>query len=481
MSDMGLSIAASGLAADTALLDTASNNLANIDTPGYVAEQVNLSPEAAAGPLGAGQGVLIGSITQLQDAVYAVANTAAEGVAGSANQTSEILGSIESIFPEPSNSGIASQLTTLWSSLSTLAANPNEVGAEQAAAGAAQSVATSINAAYSQLSALAASLQGQIGSGANDGGTLAQANALLGQIAQNNVSIIAGDTAGQNVNELHDENTAAVNQLAGMLGVSTATAVNGSTTVYLNGVQLVSGDVAQTLTTTGSSSTANLAVATTNGVTLASQGSIGATLAAVNTTIPGYASQLDAVADGLATSMNTLQANGLSSSGEAGSAIGTGTVLPNIFVDGGSTGYTTSSVGFNSAATISVSAALLADPSLFATAAAPSGSNSNAIGTATLDGSNAQAMAALASSPSGADATYATLIGSLGTEAQNATTASTTASALATTASNNLSSFAGVNENTEEVDILAAQNAFQANSQVVSAITACFDSLLQAV
>ena len=42
MSDFGLSIAASGLMADSAELDTASNNLSNINTPGYAKEVVNL-------------------------------------------------------------------------------------------------------------------------------------------------------------------------------------------------------------------------------------------------------------------------------------------------------------------------------------------------------------------------------------------------------------------------------------------------------
>lgn len=55
MSDFGLSIAASGLSADSAELDTASNNLSNINTAGYAQESVDLTPEAAAGPLEAGQ------------------------------------------------------------------------------------------------------------------------------------------------------------------------------------------------------------------------------------------------------------------------------------------------------------------------------------------------------------------------------------------------------------------------------------------
>ncbi|HEY5302567.1 MAG TPA: flagellar basal body rod C-terminal domain-containing protein [Acidimicrobiales bacterium] len=183
--------------------------------------------------------------------------------------------------------------------------------------------------------------------------------------------------------------------------------------------------------------------------------------------------------------MNSLQANGLDAHGDPGSAVagpGTGTVLPNVFVNGGSAStYTTTSAGFNSASTITVSAALLANPTQVATAAAPSAGNSNVVGTPTLDGTNAQLMASLASSSPGPNSLYQSLIGALGTQASNALNASTVATTQATTASNNLSSTSGVNENTQEVDILQAQNAFQANSKVVSAITSCFQSLLQAV
>ena len=161
MSDFGLSIAASGLNADTAELDTASNNLSNINTPGYAQEVVNLSPEAAAGPLQAGRGVTVASVSELTDAVYESANVAAEGVQGAANQTNQVMSSIEAVFPEPSSDGLSAQLSTFWSDLSTLAANPNQAGAQQTVAADASGLAEALNSTSTQLSQLSSSLQSE--------------------------------------------------------------------------------------------------------------------------------------------------------------------------------------------------------------------------------------------------------------------------------------------------------------------------------
>ncbi len=482
MSDFGLSIAASGLIADSAELDTASNNLSNINTAGYAQEVVNLAPEAAAGPLEAGRGVTVASVSALTDAVYQAANVAAEGVQGAASTTNQVMSSIEAVFPEPNSDGLSAQLATFWGDLSTLAANPNQAGAQQTVAADASGLANALNTTSTQLSELGASLQSEVGTGSGDSGTLAQANGLLSQVAQLNQGIVAGDAAGQNVNALGDERRSAVDQLAGLLGISTSTAPDGALTINSGGVQLVSGNVAETLVSTGSAATEDLGVATSSGVALQPGGSIGADLTAVDTTLPGYQSQLSAVANALAGNLNTLQANGMAANGDPGSAIAggfTGTVLPNIFVDQGSAStYTPTST---SAATIAVSPGYLSDPSLIATAAAPGPGNSNVIGSATLDSANAQAMAALAGSTAGPDSLYQSLIGTLGTEASNATGTSTAASNLATTAASNLASISGVNQNQQEVDILSAQNAFQAASQAINAINQSFQSLLQAV
>ena len=485
MSDMGLSIAASGLAAETALINTATTNLANVSTPGYATETANLSPEAAYGPLGVGQGVVVTSVSQLNDIVYAAANVAAQGVQGGATQTNQIMNSIELVFPEPSSTGLSAQLSTLWSNISSLSSAPNQSGSQQAVVGAAQSVAQTLNTSFAQLNQLSTSLQQQVGSGTGDGGVLTQVNTLLTRVAQLNVGVVAGTAGGQDVNALIDARTAAVNQLATDLGVSTTPGAHGALTVMLHGIELVSGNVAQTLASTGSGATGNFAVTTGNGATVNPGGKIGANVAAVNSTIPTYESQLNTVADSLATKLNSLQANGMAANGDPGSAIAgtwTGTVLPNIFVDSGAPGsYTSSSPTYNSAATIAVSPALLGNTSLIATASAPGPTNSNVIGQPTLDGSNAQEMAALATVSGGPNQLYQTLVGALGTQAANAASTSSAATNLATTAQNNLSSITGVNQNAQEINLMNAQNAFQASAKVISAINTTFQSLLAAV
>ena len=90
-------------------------------------------------------------------------------------------------------------------------------------------------------------------------------------------------------------------------------------------------------------------------------------------------------------------------------------------------------------------------------------------------------MAALQTVSGGADELYQGMIGQLGTQASNAKTASTTATSLATATANNISQTSSVNMNTEELQVLAAQNAFSALGHVIDAINTSFQSLIQAV
>jgi flagellar hook-associated protein 1 FlgK len=219
---------------------------------------------------------------------------------------------------------------------------------------------------------------------------------------------------------------------------------------------------------------------TAGGATAPPGGEIGSLLTGFNTTIPNYQAQLSGVSDALATTLNALQSSGVSAAGTPGptSAAATGwngSLLPGaLFVNEGSaTSYTT---GAASASTIAVNPAILSDPSLLATAAGTS-----TAGVATIDPTNVQAMAAVAQQAGGPTTLYQSLVGLVGSQTQQANNVQASAQALSDNATANLSSVEGVDSNTQTVNVLSAQDAYQATAQVISSINSTLQSLLQAV
>jgi flagellar hook-associated protein 1 FlgK len=480
VSDLGIDIAASGLAAQQTLLDTASQNLANVSTPGYAQETANLSAAPSGSPDGVGDGVLIGATTSQTSALYEALSNAAAGQLGAANSAASVQSAAQEAFPEPSTTGLSSQLDQLFSGLSALATEPNSQAAAATVVNDAAQVATTFNNTYNQLATTSGQLVSQLQGSSGSQGLVSQANQLIGQIAQLNGEIY--DTPGQAASSLVDQRRAAVSQLAGLLGVNATPQGDGSVTVSLNGVQLVSGTTATDLETAPGSGgrSIQLQTAMPTPVTVTAGGSVGALITGINTTIPSYQSQLSGVADALANALNTLQSGGVSASGTPGptsaAASGwTGSLLPaNLFVNAGSS--STYTPGSTSAASIAVNPALTADPSQLATA-----SGGSTAGQATIDPTTVQAMAALGQQTGGPLSLYQSLVGLVGNQTQQANNDQTGAQALSDTANANLSSVEGVDSNEQTVDVMAAQNAYQATAGVINAINQSLQSLLEVV
>jgi len=74
MSNLGIDIAGSALAAQQSAMDAVAQNLANANTPGYVAETAVLSVNPAAAGGGVGAGVRVTGITQPADQLAQVAS-----------------------------------------------------------------------------------------------------------------------------------------------------------------------------------------------------------------------------------------------------------------------------------------------------------------------------------------------------------------------------------------------------------------------
>lgn len=492
MSDLTLQIAASGIDAATTQLDTAANNLANVTTPGYAREVVNLQDVTGTAATGTGGGVMVTSVTQDGSSLYDQLNLVAQAQLSAAKEAARVQNLAQSSFPTSTGTDLSSQLSQLWTDLSALATEPSNSAARQTVVQDAGQVAGTLNTASTQLSSVAAQLQSSLGQGptgapgapGTGSGYLGRANQLIEQIAQINgqvAGLAAGSgTGGPDVNSLLDGQRAAATTLAGLTGARTTTEADGTMTVTLGGIQLVSGSHATTLQATGAAATANLAVETSDGNVVPAGGTLGAVLTGVDTTIPGYRSGLDAVANALATGLNTLQAGGVSAGGVPGPNAASaappyaGPLLPSVFVDAGSA--TTYTAGAGSAATIRVNPALTADPSLIATAAGTS-----AAGSATIDPTTAQAMAGVGSAAGGPDSLYQSLVALVGTQTSQANNAQTSAQALADSTSAQQSSQEGVNTNNETVKMVAAQQDYQALASLINSTTTAIQSLLTAV
>ncbi len=164
----------------------------------------------------------------------------------------------------------------------------------------------------------------------------------------------------------------------------------------------------------------------------------------LNTILPGYQSQLDAVAAALADMVNAQHATGQDLAGTVGAVFFTGTT----------------------AATITVA---ITDPSKIAAAVETE--------TASLDGSNAQAIAQMSRLPDGADAAYRTLVANLGSDSAQSAQQSATQSAITSNVDTLQSRASGVNDDDEVTNLLTFQRAYQASSRVLITVDEILDTL----
>ncbi|MDA8063320.1 MAG: flagellar basal body protein, partial [Actinomycetota bacterium] len=362
---MGLSVAASALEADQLEMSTVAGNLANATTPGYAVEQVDQVDVAPTG------GVAVVGIDQLGSSLLDSALRTAQAAQSSTEVTQQALSSVEGLFPEPSGNGLSSQLSQLWSDLSSVAASPGNTAAQGVVIQDAATVASTLNSTYDGLAQTSSGLVTQVGSGTGSG-ELAQANTYLADVASLNGRIVAGTAAGSDVNALVDTRREDLSKLSQLIGATARAEPGGAVTVFALGVALVQGTNSGMLLATGSPPDpppapgappgSQLGVSTSSGVVVPVGGSIGAALTAVNSTLPGMQSELSAVANALAGSLNALQAAGMDAAGVPGSS------LPAIFVNAGSTAFVAST---SSAGSIAVDPALTAGQ--IATASASAG------------------------------------------------------------------------------------------------------------
>jgi flagellar hook-associated protein 1 FlgK len=445
-----LLIGVEALQANQGALDATSNNIANVNTPGYTREVAQLSEnrQDESGNYVSGGGVSLDAIQSVRDELLNLQIQEQTSLQSSADAQSSSLQQIQTAFTT-TGGDVASALTAFSSSLAQLSATPTSTAAQQGVIASGQDLAGAFNSTANTLSATQSQADGQVTQ------TVAQINSLTQQISKLNGQL-AQVPANQDGGTIEDQRDQLVQQLAGLTGISITQSNDGETITTANGSALVIGSQSFNLqTTTGSDGFQQVLDSNGSNITASIQGgTLGGSIQVRDQIVPGLLTQLNTLASQFAAAFNSAQAKGTDSNGNAGAAFFSVPANPG---DAGA------------AAGISVA---ISNPSQIAI---------SSDGSAGSSGNVANLSAALTENlPSGQSAAgaYASLVFQVGNAASNASTQSTAIGDNLTQLTNQQGSVSGVSIDEETTNLERYQTAYEAASRIVSTIQVLNNALL---
>lgn len=465
MSTLGgiLNTAKSAILVNQAAVQITAHNISNANTEGYSRQRAVLS---AGYPLRTpsgtfGTGVRLDNVERLRDTLADQSVRRESGKAASFGTRSDLLGRVETIFGEPSETGIGSTLDRFWSSWSDLANTPTSNNARTMVRQRGEQVALALNGAAERLNVIEADVRADVVD------TIGELNGLARGIAELNQQIVISETNGTTAGDLRDARDALVDQVAKIGNVRVVVENDGTYNVTLDGSPFVQGSSPQSMS--ADMGGGGLVVVRSQGqqFDFPREGSrLGAMVRFINEDIVNVRASLDQFASGLVTTVNGIHELGWTPTG-AGVQFFAEPADP--------------VANPITARNISLSAAVLADASVIAA--------SDTVG-ATTDNTIALQLAALRHDPStmpaGANTTsfagyYETIVTGVALELRSAEDSTGVYETLAAQAEMRRQSYSGVSTDEELVKLIQFQQAYGAATRIVSTVDEMMQSLLNMV
>ncbi|MGH9572286.1 MAG: flagellar hook-associated protein FlgK [Candidatus Acidiferrales bacterium] len=449
-----LAIAVQAMLTDQGALAVTSNNISNVNTPGYTRQVAKLeeAPPAQYGNLNFGGGVDLANIQSIRNNILQLRFNQETQTQGSLNTFTNGMNQIQSVFNEASGTGLQSLLSTFFNSFQSLSADPTNAGDRQAVIGAAQSLAAGFRQSATTL------VQQQQNSDQGVVETVQQINQITAQIATLNGEIATTAGAGLNTNSFEDQRAQLITQLSGLVDVRTIVA-NGNTVTLTtnNGGELVVGNESfdfQTGVNAGTSFHDVYAQGTD--ITSSIQGgTLAGDIQLRDQEIPSLQNNLDTLAYSVENAVNTQNAAGFDPNGNAGGDV----FQPPTGVSG---------AALNMAITIT-------DPNLIAASGdGTPGDNANATALADLQKQNivnGQAPVAY----------YAGMVSQIGNDAATASSQLTGGTLLIQQLNDQINSVSGVSLNEEGASFIQYQNAYEAASRVATVVASLYQTAINMV
>ncbi len=438
-----LSIGLSGAKAARAALDVTAQNIANASTDGYVRRSVSLTEVASTGyNQNVGDislsGVRVERIVRNADAFRQSEVRRTGSDTARADAEVKGLGNVEAALEQ---SGVYTAITGFDAALKKLAEDPVDTSLRSSVIESMRTMSATFQIASKEMTAVGKGLQFE----ASDGVT--QVNRIAGELARTNLRLSRAADASSDQTALLDQRDKLLSDLSQYGDITTSLAQDGSVTVTLgstaSNTPLVSGGDVKQVAMTTSGTTASF---TLDGEALTL---VGGSLAGQQLAL-GKLAQLQGDLDGLAktivTKVNDANALGKDRNGDAGGNLLTG----------------------DSAATIALATS---DPAKIATAPASALKNSR-------DTGNLDAMRTTLANVDPAGKMDAILFDVSATVSGRTVTRDALAT-ISDAAKTALAAQTGVDLDSEGVNLVRYQQAFQASGRVMQVASSLFDSLLQ--
>ena len=306
--------AISGMQTAQAALAVTSNNIANANTDGYTKKTANISSVAIDG---VGAGVKVDSVTRTVND-YLTRNLRDQSSdMGAATINDQYYSNMQNLFGTPdSSSSLSMQLTQLGNDLQAFSLSPQSSSAQQQVVLDAQNITRTLNDTATQIQTLRNQANQNIGT------LTTSVNQSLDRIASLNTQITQGIATNQPVGDLEDQRDKELNTVADAMNVSYFTRPSGDVVLFTgSGQTLVDGSTVEHLDYAPSSSmnesisypSGGISPISINGTDITDDiqsGRLSALIGMRDTTLPNLASQFDAAAQGLMTSMNAIHNQG---------------------------------------------------------------------------------------------------------------------------------------------------------------------------
>lgn len=460
-----LEIGKAGLKIYQVATEVVSENIANVNTPGYSRQRVVLetAPPTTHNGFPLGTGVRISTVERYYDALLQKQLVNAGSISGYDATKAGVLSQIEPVFNEIAQDGLGAAITKFFDSWQDLSLNPTGQAERQAVIMRGQILVDQFHYVDRTLNdAITAQNESLLPLTDDINRIVKEISILNGQI--NNTQLVYG-----NANEMKDQRDYLIRQLSAQMGVKFNENDNGTTDVYVTrgGIDyyLVRGVEYGNLSL--SPPPANYTV-TVNGVggastvvdgamyTAPNGGKLWSTLQMRDTYIPDYRTQVDALAAGIVTSVNAVHTSAFTPAGVAGA---------NFFLP--AAGATAASISLNVTSTGQIAAS--------GNAASP-GDNSKALQMAQL--LNGMTMA-------GGTATFSTyyngLVARVGLDVQTSKNLVTQNDAFMKQLTTLRDSQSGVSLDEELATLIQYQRSYQASAKLITTAGEMLDTLINMV